>query len=439
MSNTPGPETNPPAEPWANRADAADPAAGPQDAHTEPAVVTQDDPESGLDSQGRESFQVVLRDIASSQGTVIAAAIVLSLLTGALLVAAFNPDVARAAGYLFARPADFFREVGDAISGYFTSLFRGAIFDYQAPSFTRAIRPLTETLTNSVPLIFAGLAVGIGFRGGLFNIGAQGQLIIGAMAATYVGFAFDLPPVLHLLAAILAAMIAGSLWGLIVGILKARVNANEVIVTIMLNSVASLLLRYALKTDAFVGGGFPGRSMSVDADAAYPLLLGSEFRLHWGFVLALVMAFAVWWLMERSTLGFEIKAVGTNPSAARTAGISVSTTIIAVMGVSGALAGLAGTAPALGTEKFLTIGVAANYGFDALTVALLGGSRPRGIVAAGILFGAMNAGGSLMQAAAQIPFDIVQVSQAIIVLLIAAPPLVRWLLRLPQPRNEEAR
>lgn len=405
-------------------------------APTEAAPPTESAPK---DAPTREPFGVVVRDIMSSQGTVIAAAIILSLLIGALLVAAFNPAVTAAAGYLFARPGDFFAAVGQAVSDYFTSLIRGAIFDYQATSAVRMIRPLTETLTNSVPLIFAGLAVGVAFRGGLFNIGAQGQLIMGAIAAAYVGFTFQLPPVVHLLAALLAAAIAGSLWGLLVGVLKARVNANEVILTIMMNSIAGLLLRNALKADAFVGGGFPGRSMSVASTAAYPPLLGPQFRLHWGFVLAIVVAIGVWWLMERSTLGFEIKAVGTNPSAARTAGISVPTTIIAVMAISGALSGLAGTAPALGTEKFLTIGVAANYGFDALTVALLGGSRSRGIVAAGILFGAMNAGGSLMQAAAHIPVDIVQVSQAIIVLLIAAPPLVRWLLRLPSPRAEEAR
>lgn len=407
-------------------------------AETEPAPPSAPETEPA-NTREREPFNVVLRDIMSSQGTVIAAAIILSLLIGALLVAAFNPAVTAAAAYLFARPGDFFAAAGQAISDYFTSLIRGAIFDYQATSAVRMIRPLTETLTNSVPLIFAGLAVGVAFRGGLFNIGAQGQLIMGAMAAAYVGFTFDLPIVVHLLASLLAAAVAGSLWGLLVGVLKARVNANEVILTIMMNSIAALLLRYSLKADAFVGGGFPGRSMSVADAAAYPPLLGPQFRLHLGFVLAIVVAIAVWWLVERSTLGFEIKAVGTNPNAARTAGISVPTTIIAVMGISGALAGLAGTAPALGTEKFLTIGVAANYGFDALTVALLGGSRPRGIVAAGILFGAMNAGGSLMQAAAHIPVDIVQVSQAIIVLLIAAPPLVRWLLRLPSPRVQEAR
>jgi len=385
-------------------------------------------------SSDREDFSVVLREIMSSQGTVIVSAIVLALVIGALLVTAFDTTVATTAGYLFARPGDFFDAVGTAIGNYFTSLFRGAIFDYQATTAVGMFRPITETLTNSVPLILAGLAVGVAFRGGLFNIGGQGQIIMGAIAASWVGFALDMPPVVHLLVALVAAAIAGSLWGLIVGILKARVKSNEVICTIMLNFVAGFLLQFLLKQPSFMRvGGYAGKSMNVDASAAYPLLLGSSFRLHWGFVLALVVAVGVWWLMERSTLGFKIRAVGANPSAAHTAGINVPVVITLIMAISGALAGLAGTAPALGTEKFLTAGVAASYGFDAITVALLGGSKPRGIVGAGILFGAMNAGGSVMQAAAHIPVDIVQVSQAVIVLLIAAPPLVRWLLRLPQP------
>lgn len=390
-------------------------------------------------STEREPFATVLRDIMASQGVLIVLAVLLALVMGALLVALFNPAVATAAGYLFARPGDFFSAFGAAIGDFFTSLFRGAIFDYRARSFVGMIRPLTETMTNATPLILAGLAVGTAFRGGLFNIGGQGQLIVGAIAASWVGFTLHLPPGVHLLVALIAAAVAGSLWGLIVGVLKARVNSNEVILTIMLNFVAAYLLQYLLKLPSFTGpGGFPGKSMSVRPSAAYPLLLGSQFRLHAGFIVALVMAVVVWWLLERSTLGFKIKAVGANPSAAHTAGISVPTVIMATMLISGALAGLAGTAPALGTEKFLTAGVAANYGFDAITVALLGRSRPRGIVAAGLLFGAMNAGGSLMQAAAHIPVDIVQVSQAIIVLLIAAPPLVRWILRLPQPRDRFA-
>lgn len=406
---------------------------------TAPAVRAERASKPPSELPEREPASVIIRDMMSSNGVLVAASILLALLIGALLVAFFNADVARAAGYLFARPGDFFSAAGGAMGDYFTSLFRGAIFDYQARNWVGMIRPITETMTNATPLILAGLAVGVAFRGGLFNIGGQGQLIVGAIAASWVGFTLSLPPFIHMLVAMIAAAMAGAIWGLIVGILKARVNSNEVILTIMLNFVAAFLLQYLIKKPSFTGpGGFPGKSMSVDASAAYPMLLGGNFRLHGGFIVALLMALLVWWLMERSTLGFKIRAVGANSSAAHTAGISVPIVIMATMAIAGALAGLAGTAPALGTEKFLTVGVAANYGFDALTVALLGRSKPRGIVLAGLLFGAMNAGGSLMQAAANIPVDIVQVSQAIIVLLIAAPPLVRWILRLPAPRDRYA-
>lgn len=394
--------------------------------------MTDTNPKRGQAPAGNQ----VMRDIMASSGVMIALAVILALVIGAVLVTIFDPIFRETMTYFFSRPADAFIAAGMAAGGYFTSLFRGAIFDYEALTFARGIRPLTETLTNSIPLIITGLAVGVGFRGGLFNIGAQGQFIVGAIAAGYVGFAFDLPPVIHLIAAILAAIIAGSLWGAIVGLMKAKVRANEVIVTIMLNSIALYLLNFLLKTQTFIGEGFPGISLEVGPNATFPPMITPMFRLHWGFLVAILATVAVWWIMERSTFGFELKAVGANPEAARSSGMSVQRVIIVTMLLSGGLAGLAATAPTLGTEQFLTAGIAANYGFDAITVALLGRSRPLGTFLAGLLFGALNAGGSLMQAAANIPIDIVQVAQATIVLLIAAPPLVRAIFRLPLPRDK---
>ncbi|MDO5727250.1 MAG: ABC transporter permease [Bowdeniella nasicola] len=394
------------------------------------AQKPQTPPETDRDATRERSLA---RDLMSSSGMLVFLSIVLSLLFAAILAASFNPAVRESASYFFARPSDFLGSFGNAMRDFFTSLFRGAIFDYEGKTFVRMIRPLTDSLTNAVPLIFAGLAVAVAFRAGLFNIGAQGQLIIGALVGGYVGIAWDLPPVIHLLVAVLGAMIGGAAWGAIPGLLKAKSGANEVIVTIMLNSVAGYLLSYALKTTTYIGTGHNGKSQYVRANAQLPDLLGSHFRLHLGFILALLAAAFVWWLLERSTLGFEIRAAGANPHAARTAGISVNRTIMVTMAIAGGLAGLAAIGPALGTEKFLSGSIAATYGFDAITVALLGRSRPGGVVLAGILFGALNSGASLMQGAADIPVDIVQVSQAVIVLLIAAPPLVRWLLRLPEP------
>lgn len=364
------------------------------------------------------------RFFSPSVGT-IAGAIALALVIGALIVAIFDADVQRTAGYFFARPTDFLAAFGDAFLGFFTSLVRGSIFDWTQSSAAAAFRPLTDTMVRSTPLIIAGLAIAVSFTAGLFNIGVQGQLMAGAVIGGFLGFHWHLPVGLHLVVAVIGAIVGGALWGLIPGILKARLGANEVIVTIMLNSVAAYLLQYLLTLTLFIGdGGYPGKSMKVDPTAAWPLLLGGASRLHLGFVFALLMAVLVWWILKRSTFGFELRAAGANPAAARTAGINVSRTLMLTLVLAGALAGLAGTAPVLGTEKFISAGVAGSYGFDAITVALLGKSSPLGVVLAGLLFGGLNAGSAAMQSQ-NIPVDIVQITQAVIVLLIAASEAIR--------------
>lgn len=356
----------------------------------------------------------------------IVLAIFLALLIGATIVAFSNEQVISTLGYLFAQPGDFFTAFGSVFSSFFHSLFVGAIFDPQGGSLAGQLRPLTETMTLSVPLILAGLSVSVAFKAGLFNVGGQGQIVMGAICAGYFGFAFQLPPGLHLLLAIFGAVGAGAIWGGIPGFLKARLGANEVVVTIMMNSIATYFLARMLQTKTFVGAGQIGKSQAVHDTAAYPMLLGEQFRLHFGFIIALLAAALVWWILERSTFGFELRAAGANPEAARTAGVNVPRVIFLTMVLAGALAGLAGTAPALGTSKVLTDGVAGTYGFDAITVALLGRSHPIGVILAGLLFGALAAGGSAMQAGANIPGDIVQVTQAIIVLLVAVAEFVKY-------------
>jgi simple sugar transport system permease protein len=380
----------------------------------------------------RSRGEQALHEMLSSSWLVTVLAIVLALVISGVLIAAANTAVQDSAAYLFARPADFFGAVWSSISNAYVALFQGAIFDPTASTFVRTIRPITETMTVSIPLILAGLGLGIGFRAGLFNIGAQGQIILGAVFAGYVGFALDLPPVLHLVLAVVAGAVGGGLWAGIAGVLKARTGANEVIVTIMLNNIAVYLIAFLLTTAAFQRPNSNNPiSPPLKDTALFPLLLGSGFRLHAGFLLAIAAAFGVWWLMSRSTIGFQFRAVGSNASAARVAGISVNANYVWVMVVAGALAGLGGAAQVLGTEKVLTAGVAASFGFDAITVALLGRSKPLGTVLAGLLFGALRAGGFLMQARTGTPIDIVLVVQSLIVLFIAAPPLVRAVFRLP--------
>jgi simple sugar transport system permease protein len=362
---------------------------------------------------------------------VTALSFLLALVIGAVLIAVSAPAVTDAASYLFARPGDTIGAAWEAVSGAYLALFQGAVFDTSADTFQQAIRPLTESLTVAAPLIVAGLAVALPFKAGLFNIGAEGQIILGAIGAAWVGFTLNLPWGVHLLVAVVASLVLGALWAGIVGLLKARTGAHEVIVTIMLNYVARFLLAYLLTTVAFQR---PGRndpiSPIVEPSAQYPLLLGSWSRLHLGFLVALLAAAFVWWLLNRSVLGFQFRAVGANPSAARTAGINVDRSFILVMAIAGALAGLAGSFQVLGTEKALSGGVSAGIGFDAITVALLGRGSPLGTVLAGILFGALRAGGVTMQARTGTPIDIVLVVQSLIVLFVAAPPLVRAIFRL---------
>ncbi|WP_425607000.1 ABC transporter permease [Ornithinimicrobium faecis] len=391
------------------------------------------------------SGSTILRQIVGGDVVISFLAVVIALVVGGVLIAFADEEVSKTVSYVFARPTDFLGACWEAVSEAYKALFRGAIFDYQADTLNRQIRPITESMTFAIPLILAGLGIAVGFRAGLFNIGAQGQIIVGGIIAAYMGFAFDLPVLLHLLLCVVGGALGGALWGFIPGILKARTGANEVIVTIMLNWIAVSLVAYVLTLGKFNASGTGLRSPQIGPNAAYPRLIpdflvpDNTFRLHWGFVVAILATLFVWWLLERSTIGFEIRAAGANPHAARTAGMSVGRITILTMVIAGGLAGLAATSQVLVTGGSLTAGVAATYGFDAITVALLGRSRPLGTFLAGLLFGAFQSGGTLMQSVTATPIDIVFVVQSVIVLLIAAPPLVRAIFRLPDPDAQPKR
>ena len=401
-----------------------------------PTPPSEDHPEEQT-KHGPSGQAALLRQVASSPAVVGLLAVLTALILSSILILAADSEVRYTATYLLNRPGDFLHATASTLSEAYSSLLRGAVFDWRATTGVRMIRPITDTLTNATPLIIAGLGMAVAFRAGLFNIGGQGQMILGAITACYVGIAWNLPPVAHLLLAVVGAALGGLVWGGIAGVLKARTGANEVIVTIMLNSIAAHLLSQVLSLKAFNGEGETGNRKSLNvADAAqYPSLAGDSFRLHAGFLLALLVAVAVWWLMERSRLGFQLRATGLNADAARTAGMSVPWVTSLVMMISGALCGLAATAPVLGTQKSMDESVVGTIGFDAITVALLGRSRPVGTVLAGLLFGALRAGGTAMQAAPGTHIKIVLVLQSTIVLFIAAPPLIRAIFRLPERRE----
>jgi simple sugar transport system permease protein len=299
---------------------------------------------------------------------------------------------------------------------------------------------LISTLTYCTPYILAGLAVALGFQCGLFNIGAEGQYYIGALAATFVGFTVTgLPVYVHLPLAIIAGMLAGAIWGAIPGLLKATTGAHEVINTIMMNYIAIKTVDYLVKNPLKDPTASLDRTPFVAESARYPLL-SSQYELHVGFLLALAAIVFVWWFLFKTTWGFEIRTVGANPSAARYAGMSVSRNFVLAMGLSGALAGLSGIGIVLGrpSEYALKAAFASGFGFDSIAVALLAKSHPFGIFPAAFLWGALRNGAGLMQVRAQgISIDLVSIIQALVIMFIAADQIIRWLYRL-RARREAA-
>ena len=300
-----------------------------------------------------------------------------------------------------------------------------------------SIRALSETAVWATPYIFAGLAVALAFKGGLFNIGAEGQLALGAVASALIGYAlpgwlgFDLPTIIHLPLAVIMGMAAGAIWAGIVGFLKAYTGGHEVINTIMMNYIAlntiSFLLNGPMKDRS--PNNVIARTPLIEESARMPVLFDG-LRVHWGFVLALLAAFLVWWMLNKTTLGFEIRTVGINPDAAKYAGINVKRIIILTMALSGMLAGMAGALEVTGLNHRHELGYSVGYGFDAIAVALLGKSHPLGVVLSAILFAAMRNGATRMQFLTQLPIDLISMLQALILLLVAADAIIRYIYRI---------
>lgn len=300
-------------------------------------------------------------------------------------------------------------------------------------------KALSETAVWATPYIFAGLAVAVAFKGGLFNIGAEGQLAFGAVTAALIGYALptwlhaDIPAYIHIPLAVGLGMLAGALWAAIPGALKAYTGGHEVINTIMMNYIALNITSYLLNgpmrdPDPL---NLSARTPEIAVSARIPPIFNIPIlRVHWGFVLALVVAVIIWWLLWKTTLGFEIRTVGSNPDAAKYAGINVKRTIIITMALSGALAGLAGAIEVTALNYRHELGFSSGYGFDAIAIALLGKTNPFGVILAAILFGAMRNGATRMQFLTQIPVDIISVIQALILLFVAADAIIRFIYRI---------
>ena len=371
---------------------------------------------------------------------------------GAVLIVVSSPEVLGAWGNFFQNPGEALSKSWALVRDAYVALFEGS---FGSPSrivdafrawgatgevrpLLDAFRPLSESLVITTPYIFAGLAVALGFRGGLFNIGAEGQLFVAGLASVYVGYTLKgLPAIIHLPLALLVGVIAGALWGAIPGLLKARTGAHEVINTIMMNYIAFRLTDHLLQGPMARPDGLPITS-EIAPTAYLPSLFPRPMRIHWGFFLALAVAFGVYWFLWKTTLGMEIRMVGANQHAARYAGVKIALVTVMTMSLSGALAGLAGTNQVLGVDHRMVRAFSSGYGFDSIALALLGNSHPLGVVLASLLFGFLRGGAARMQSVAGVPVEIIRVVQAMVIIFVAAPAIIRSIYRLKAEREEEA-
>jgi len=373
-------------------------------------------------------------------------AILSGLILGAVLIAATSTDVYEAFGQsIWNGFSTAFNEIFVA----YRALFEGSLGSPAAiinavnsgdpAQIRQAVNPFLESLVQTTPYIFAGLAVALGFRSGLFNIGVEGQLFIGAACATYVGYAVTgLPAYIHMPLAFLAGALGGAVWGFIPGFLKATTGGHEVINTIMMNYIAFRLTEWLLSGPMTRpgSGGLP-RSPIIEETAQIPQFFQDPIRFHLGFFIALAVAGLVWWLLFKTKWGLTLRMAGASPNAAKYAGISVMATTMIGMALSGALAGMAGATQILAVNRSMALGLSSGYGFDSIALALVGNNHPIGVVLSSILFGVLRNGATRMMVVARIPIDIIDVVQAFILMFVAAPAIIRTLYRLREPKQEE--
>lgn len=389
----------------------------------------------------KNTLPVFFEELSKSPLTITILAIITGLLMGGLLVAATSEDVYAAFGVSFWAGV---KASAEAAWITYTALFHGSVGNPakisaalqggDAEEIRRAFNPFFESLVSSTPYIFAGLAVALGFRVGLFNIGVEGQLFIGAIFAVTAGiYLTGLPAIIHVPLALLAGMIGGGLWGFIPGWLKAKTGGHEVINTIMMNYVAFRVSEYLLRGPLKNPEGYTPVSAWIQDSAKLHRFFDSPIRFHLGFFIALGFAWLVYWFLFKTTWGYALRTVGANPRAAKYAGMNITQSTVLAMVLSGSLAGLAGANEVLGVNYNLAVAFSSGYGFDAIALALLGKSHPVGVVLAAILFGFLRNGAIQMQLTAGIPIDIISVLQAFILAFIAAPAIIRTIYRLKEP------
>ncbi len=387
----------------------------------------------------KNKFKIFIEEFSKTSSLNILLAIVSGFLLAGLLIILTTEDVYAAFNLSFIEGIKtIFETLGNALESIFIGSFgepKKIIEAFQSgdPKVIRyAINPFFESLTVSTPYILTGLALTVGFRSGLLNIGAEGQVFVGGLASVWAGFTFkNLPPFVHIPLAAGAGMLAGALWGAFPGWLKAKTGAHEVITCIMLNYIAVLLVDFMASSPLKDPDLFLPQTPPILESAKFYKFFEAPIRFHIGFFIAIAFVFLVKFLLFKTTLGFELRQVGLNPHAAKNAGMNTTRLIILGMAISGALAGLAGVNEIQGVQYYMnSTNFTSGYGRNAISLALIGGIHPYGALAAALFFGFFTSASKFMSLRAGIPHHIIPVIQAAIMFFIAAPALVRTIYRL---------
>ena len=400
---------------------------------------------TNMHTDKRNFFSIFYEELSKSSLTIIILSIISGFIMGGILVILTSPEVYRAFGTSFIAGISASWKI---VANTYSSLFLGAFGDPAKISaafssgdkalILKAITPFLESLVVATPYIFTGVAVALGFRAGLFNIGAEGQVLVGGIAAAWAGWTFTgLSPWIHVPLAMLVGALAGGLWGFVPGWLKAKTGAHEVITTIMMNYVAYYLVYYLISAPLRDPNEVVPKTPLILPSAHLFRFFPDPIRFHIGFFIAIGVAFLIWFILFKTTWGYEIRSVGLNRNASKYAGMNITMVTILTMVLSGALAGMAGANEILGVSFRQSQALSSGYGFDSIALALLAQNNPLGVILTALLFGFLKSGSRLMQLSAGTPIYIINILQAFIIVFIAAPAIIRTIYRLKKPSVRE--
>jgi simple sugar transport system permease protein len=393
----------------------------------------------------RNFFSIFYEEMSKSSLTIIILSILSGFIMGGLLVIVTSPEVYKAFGESFIKGlAASWKMVALTYSSLFIGAFGDpvkitAAFRSGDPvAIQKSLSSFFESLVVSTPYLFTGIAVALGFRSGVFNIGAEGQLQVGSIAAAWAGWSFTgLSPWIHVPLALLVGAMAGGLWGFVPGWLKVKTGAHEVITTIMMNYIGYYLIYYLVAVPFKDPAEVVPKTRWILDSAKLFRFFPDPIRFHIGFFIAIAVAVLIWFLLFKTTWGYEIRSVGLNMNASKYAGMNITVVTVAAMALSGAIAGLGGASEIMGVYWRQSQSLSTGYGFDSIALALLAQNHPLGVILTAILFGFLRSGSKVMQLRAGIPIYIINILQAFIILFLAAPAIIRTIYRLKQPAVSE--